>query len=287
MPLHAVRASGTILSGGAAGNYTADHALSDANLSLVANIGRVSGFFAENTAGSLLQMAADSIVFQTAANGIPVWDSQPTFLACNVATSGPVANGRDRSASFANGAWIYFYFIKNISTGTKATLCSPVRANPVLPAGYTHWCYATAIRAVGTNIMNEVYVRGARVHYMSSDPSSQRVLSAGRATTFTSVNCATWVPPEARGVIIDWNLNVVHATAGVLFVAYWRNGVVQPLGQPAVGAVSSGGAALGVNTREMPIQQDGFVQYRLSSVPSGIGGVSLDIAGYVTTNGDS
>jgi hypothetical protein len=62
-----------------------------------------------------------------------------------------------------------------------------------MPATYTHWAYAGAIRLDASNALISTYVRGSWVYYVSPT----EVLSAGAATVPTAIALAAALPPNA------------------------------------------------------------------------------------------
>lgn len=130
-------------------------------------------------------------------------------LTNNISTAGPAANGRDQAGAFSASSWIYLYIIYNGTT--TATLSSTVAppTGPTLPTGYTHWYFAAALRLNGSTQIVPCKLRGNWVTYNTGQTS----VSAGTATTATSVSVSAIVPPNA----LEYRLNIAQ-------MAYTGNG---------------------------------------------------------------
>jgi hypothetical protein len=90
---------------------------------------------------STVQLDANTVVFSagTVKNSVSV--------TLNIATAGPIANGRDQAANFTEG-WVNVFYIYNPTTDTVALIGnqSAAMGAPTMPAGYTEHCYATTFR---------------------------------------------------------------------------------------------------------------------------------------------
>jgi hypothetical protein len=161
------------------------------------NIGAygVRGLLGNNnlaTPNTQFDFTADAWILRSAAGQIVI-RTPVTSKTLNIANSGP--NGRDQSGAFAASNWIYVYGIDN---GVTQALIASLTAPPTGPsltlaAGYTHWNFLTALRINSSgNIVNS-RVRGPQVFF--STP--QNILTAGSATSATSVTISAFVPPKA------------------------------------------------------------------------------------------
>jgi hypothetical protein len=121
----------------------------------------------------------------------------------NIATAGPIVNGRDQSGAFSAASWVHFWWIYNGMT--IATLSSASATAPTLPSGYTSLGYIGAVRLNGSSQLVPSKLRGTTVYY----DAAQAALTNGSATTPTSVNVATLVPPNA----LTFTINIVRMNA--------------------------------------------------------------------------
>lgn len=90
----------------------------------------------------------------------------------DIATAGPIVNGRDQAAAFANNSLVHIY---RITDGVNIANCiaslsppfagppvpaevtrnmSTILLGPTLPAGYTHWNYAGCVLMNGANLFD-------------------------------------------------------------------------------------------------------------------------------------
>lgn len=160
---------------------------------------RVKGLTGSNNSGTpntQYDFAADAVVLADTATSLGLVTRLNTgTLTNNVSTAGPAAGGRDQAGAFSASSWIHFYFIWNGSTLSTVSSTVAPPTGPTLPTGYTHWAYITVIRFNASSQLMATKVRGAGVFY--NDNNSQVLLSAGTATTETSISTSTYVPPNA------------------------------------------------------------------------------------------
>lgn len=244
-----------------------------------------------NTATPLTKydLTADSVVVR-AATGLLAQLSAPGLLTCNLGLAGPAANGRDQVAAFGVNTWVYLYYIWNAATLTLSTLASTLTpanfTGATLPAGYTHWAFATALRWNAVSNIIPANTRGCVVEY-DSDPSVIRALTSGGATVFTAVSLVNFVPPIAARGLVNWYLSINSSTVGTFVCTY------RPTGSNKNGiAIASvviqvaGTTAETLNTVEHAFGASQSVDYKLGGIPT-TGGVYLDVLGYIVPNGDS
>jgi hypothetical protein len=123
----------------------------------------------------------------------------PSNVTVDIATAGPVANGRDQSGAFSNDSWVHFYWIWNGTTLAGIASAAAPPTGPTLPSGYTHWCYEGSARVDGSGNIVKMYHRGNRATY----EAARSALAAGTATSETAVSLAALAPPNALEIILD------------------------------------------------------------------------------------
>lgn len=211
----------------------------------------------------------------------------PATLVCAFGTFG--ANGRDQAGAFAVSRWIYIYYIWNGTTlASLASLAAP-SVGPTLPAGYTHYCFATSCRWNASSNIVRQRSQGCTVWYELDEAGS--VLSAGAATSFTAVDLTSFVPPIAILATLEGYFSAVHNGAGSAINAF-----VRPNGSVLVGnaniittavyqVATIASTALGYVAT--PVSSGQQIDYKLSGAPSVSGGLYLDVHSYTVPNGDS
>jgi hypothetical protein len=127
-------------------------------------------------------------------------------LTVDMAVSG--ANGLDTGAE-ASSTWYYGWVVAK-EDGTVAGLSSVSSSAPTLPAGYTYKALATAVRNDGSSNFIKYRQFGNSAHFEVRNS----VLSAGTATTETSVTISSFVPPIAEELFGDIATTVVANAAG-------------------------------------------------------------------------
>lgn len=146
-----------------------------------------------------MDFSADMVVLWNPSNNDTAIKINTGTVSNDTSVSGPTANGRDQSGAFSDNSWVHFYFIWNGSTLATISSVNAPSSGPVLPTGYTHWCYIGAIRK-STFIVN-TYIRGNR--FFLEGPI--QVLTGGTATSSTSVSVSAAVPPNAY----EYDLEVI------------------------------------------------------------------------------
>lgn len=150
-------------------------------------------------------LKADAVVLRDATGGTVVRTSTGVLTNdISLTQTASQANGRDVQSAFASNAWVYLYFI--LGDGQPlATLASaaPPPTGPVLPAGYTHWAYATTVRTDGQAFRNTI-TRGNRAALREQII----VVNASTASTENTVSTAGHVPPHALSVMLQAHLRV-------------------------------------------------------------------------------
>jgi len=166
-------------------------------------------FTATNTT---LTLSANAVKVMSAAYDTVLIGS-PTNVTNNIGTAGPAANGRDQAAAFSSNNWIHFYWIWNGTT--LASLSSLSATAPTLPSGYTHKCYAGAVR-YRTSALDYIFIRGSMVYYRERQP----IAVAVGATTETTLSISTYVPPNATVFLVNSNLRIATTAGGAGGMAF-------------------------------------------------------------------
>jgi len=219
--------------------------------------------------------SADIIEFYNPTNNaIEYIKESQGSLTLDSAVAGPAANGRDQSGAFSSSQWLHVYYIRSGDTIASILSDAAPPTGPELPSGYTSWAYAFPIRWDGSSNFVDSYARGNVVGYASSISE----LSGGSQTTFTSVDLATSVPPQA--VCPFWwgyfgnNNNADTAITIDLSI----NGT-NSIGQLALDGASGNLRIFGLTGPIPNIAQT--VYYKVSD---GLGG-TLHVSGYAVANG--
>ena len=209
-------------------------------------------------------------------------------LTCDLGLAGPAANGRDIAGAFGASSWIHIYFILK-TDGTIASIASLTAppTGPVLPTGYTHWAYATALRWNASSNIIPMRTQGSQTWYDLNSGGVNRVLSAGVATTMTAVSISGFVPPNANQLLLNIFLNYVHNATTEFDVFIRPTGAVTTgiLGASAITFVVSVTAST-LNTLWTFLNASSSIDYRISVVPSTSGGVTIDVLGFIIPNGE-
>jgi len=143
--------------------------------------------------GSVTQLtiSATSVVMKNAAGVRAKFDNIST--TANITTSG--AGGLD-TGSEASSTWYYIWAIGK-TDGTKSAVLSTSSSAPTLPSGYTYYGLLGAVYNNSSGDLVNFKQVGNKVMCAIQSP-----LSAGTATTYTSVSLAAYVPPIATSVDI-------------------------------------------------------------------------------------
>ena len=249
---------------------------------------KVRGLVGAVNAGTPLtkyDISADAAVCRDTTGGTLVKVTTGT-LTCDLGLVGPAANGRDIAGAFGASSWIHIYFIMK-TDGTIASIASltaPV-TGPVLPTGYTHWAYATALRWNASSNIIPGRVQGNHFWYDLADGGVNRVLTNGVATTITAVACSGFIPPNAVTGTLITAFVLVH-TSFAFFEAYLR-----PTGASAAGEIYTSVNATTGNTTGARTYASIFmgtsqqIDYKLNAAPATSGGLSIDVVGFDMPNG--
>jgi hypothetical protein len=162
-------------------------------------MGRVRGLTGINNTGTpntKFDMAAHGVEFIKPGDQTTGFTKlNASTLTNDVAAAGPAAGGRDQAGAFSASSWIYFYYIAK-DDGTVSTVSSAVgpATGPTLPATYTKWAFACAVRFNASSQLLPTKVHGAWATFTGT---LSTLVNAGTATTPTSVNTSTSCPPDA------------------------------------------------------------------------------------------
>jgi hypothetical protein len=130
-------------------------------------------------------MFADVIVLRNSTGATVVRYNAPT-TTCDLGLAGSAANGRDQSAAFSINSWIHLYWVWNGTTlATLASTTLPTLfTGSTLPAGYTHWAYATTIRWNSSSNIIPGFPRGSKFFYDTDAVATTRALSGWNSNSF-------------------------------------------------------------------------------------------------------
>lgn len=231
-----------------------------------------------------LDLSADAVTLLNLTTGESVTRLNTGTLICDLSVAGSAANGRDQAGAFSANSWVHIYFIWNGQTlATLASLTAPP-TGPTLPTGYTHWAYATTIRWNGSSNIAPVYIRGSAVNY---DSAGVTLLSNGAATTMTTVDCSTAVPPNAVVGLFEFLVSCNHNAVAVFSVN------ARTFGSSSAGEVvcrvSQQVASIAIwagNSMPFPLGSQ-KLDYLISVAPAISGGAFVVANGYVIPNGDA
>lgn len=232
------------------------------------------------TTTTRVDLGADLISFINPTTGQTFVESAVAAIACDTATAGPTAGGRDQSAAFANGSQVNFFFIRK-DDGTKSLVGSLATATsgPVLPTGYTSWCYAsTVILSNGTVTMPLVIFRGCKVHFAARP----NLINNNAATTESGVSMGLFVPTNALTAFLNY-LTTDAAGAAGSYTSTVR--VVTGLDFFVCTTYLSGSAVNAGDSGSFEIPSVSATLFFLNSNANI--GLSLWLTGYTIPNGDS
>lgn len=230
-------------------------------------------------------ISADAVVLRNATGGTTTQYSVAA-ITCDLGLTGSAANGRDQSAAFTASSWVYVYFIWNGSTmATLSSLSAPPTA-PTLPSGYTHWCFATAIRWNASSNITPMFTRGNTCYYDVTEGGFNRVLSAGVSTVAATIGLTSLVPPSASSIGLNLTLSLIHNIASTSFIVQMKsndNSMYRrtiSLGTQVAGVICTDQNYTNINGSST--QQ---ISYSISAVPSGAGGLYIDVMDFSIPNG--
>ena len=233
-------------------------------------------------------LSADAVMLRNATGGVVTQYSVAT-LTCDLGLAGSAANGRDQAAVFGVSQWVYLYFIWNGSTiSTLASLSAPPTA-PTLPSGYTHWCFATALRWNASSNIVPGRVQGSTFWYDLADGGVNRVMSGGNATSMTAIGCAGFVPPNVVLGVFNANGSGADTTAPLIHSLYLRPTGASNAGQivTSTQTVTNLVAVLCFNTFHFPLGASQQIDYKFGIAYTNTSLLTIDVVGFTQPNGAS
>ncbi|BAU40037.1 hypothetical protein [Ralstonia phage RSP15] len=251
--------------------------------------GNVRNLYAYSNA-SIATFTADSVTLKD-INGNFTTVTPSGALNCDITTSGPVAGGRDSVTPFSSNVWVHFFFIWG-SGQSLGVIASPNRFTPTLPGAYTHWQYITSVKTISTTVLWPFNQHGSFVNINRYDGAA--VISNGKATVATDVDCSGYLPPginkaQFRFVLISDNNvdSTITAFAGPSG-AETNGGFLNPVAALSTFANSTSRVFSAFNNREV-VTSGQKLQYKLSVDPggSGVSGLKIVVEGYRVPNGDA
>jgi hypothetical protein len=163
-------------------------------------------------------ISADAVVAKD-STGSCIVKVNTGALTNDFGLAGITANGRDQVSAFSASSWVHLYFIMKVD-GTIATISSLTAppTGPTLPTGYTYWAYAGTLRWNSSSNIVAAYFRGNLVTYRQVIA----VLTGGTATTETSINLSTVVPPNALNINLQGRVLASDASGPTINVVEFR-----------------------------------------------------------------
>jgi hypothetical protein len=164
----------------------------------------VRGLVAVNNAGapaSQMDITWDEVIVQD-ANGrtVNVGGSGGTItLDINDSQSGPEANKRDGTGTFAASATINVFAIYNGTTKAVIASTASRTTGPALPTGYDYWAYLTTFVLDGSSQFYTVYCYGDKVFYQAK----KQIASSLANTSRTAITVTAYVPTSAKEFAIS------------------------------------------------------------------------------------
>lgn len=230
-------------------------------------------------------LSADKVVLQGVGGRPSMVVSNTAVLTCDLGLAGPAANGRDVAAPFAANSWINLFFIWNGATLATIASTASHTQGPVLPAGYTHWCYAATIRFGPSSSILACLYRGKMALY----DGQTRVLAGGNTTVFAAVSCAAVVPPIALLARLTFQVDGDIGAAGNYGAVVHR-----PTGSTSANGLSgatyrqqvAGAQGTALATVDAVLGASQQIDYRVTGAFAS-GGAYIDVSGFTVPNGDS
>lgn len=248
-----------------------------------------------NAVASKYDLSCDIVTMRSAAAGSITQYAVP-LTTCDLTLAGITANGRDQVAAFGINSFVHLYFIWNgVSMATLASASAPPNGPSALPAGYTHWCYASCLRLDGAGNVVRMLTRGNRTWYdvFNTTGGITRILDSGQATVTTAVSAAVVVPPNASMANLRLELDYFSAnpSIGTRVAAYFR-----PTGSPAlmspmvaVLTVLNAQRHYGFTVIDFPLGTSQQIDYTLGDSAIGAmmtgGGLNITVQGFTLPNG--
>lgn len=198
--------------------------------------------------------------------------------------AGPTPNGRDQFAVIPVASFVHFYWIYNPSTDAIAGIVSLNPNAPILPAGYTHFVYATTVLKDGSGNLIRVRQRGSWVWFEDAQP----IMIGGLATTETFVNYTSIFPAEASNLMIESRItsNLTTVTGFDELRISFLSGTAASTG-PIILSSSIVEFAAAQMRITIPNIGLGGLYYQIVKTSTGAVGIGINGVGYQVSNGDS
>lgn len=259
---------------------------------LWASRGAITGLgFNTADGGHIVTLRAHVVQLMNAATHANTIRVNPASIAVNLNdntsgdNNGATPNGRDRKQTFEINTWVYVYWIFHSGSSLLRGVMSPNNAliGPNLPTGFDSWALAAAYRRSSTNIAGFVAMHTAGT--LALYAPAQSVLTGGTATSVTTVDLSTVVPPDA----VSSYLHITAASStGQNATVSIRNRTYGSIGGfPAVftlrgGMTGAGGPAM--NTVPVILVNDSQrIFYSLDVA----GFADIEVLGFIMPNGGS
>lgn len=209
----------------------------------------------------------------------------PGSLTVDVSVAGPAVNGRDQAGAFANPSWLHIYYIwDGVTIGLVASTTAPP-TGPTLPAGYTHWGYATTVYF--TTSLPDQYTVGGTVYAAMSGYTG---LTSASYVTMGSLSAL--VPPIATHALGLCRILGTSTGGGALDASL---SVVGKTGLPIVTVAEARLYLTGINTTAQvtgytpfvcPLITAQTVYYKLTATAGSSISAEMQITGYRVPNGE-
>lgn len=237
------------------------------------------------TVSNQYTVSADLAAFYNPSDGSTLTSSPLSAVTCNVSAQG--RNGRDQASALPDG-WVRVYATRS-SSSAPACLASvsPPPTGPALQGGDTHWAYLGTFQLASGNFTSwRMFGSWMRPEEFLN------ILSNGSATTETSVDISSFVPPEA----LEWealrSFNITTASSGpypgvfcyTLFMGYLPGKTHRSAFNCFNGLTPGVGQLSEPNDVRMPNQNQTF-WYKWELYQGSNQQFSVDLYGYKVPNG--
>jgi hypothetical protein len=213
------------------------------------------------------------------ASGSRVIINNQTTLTVDLALAGPIANGRDRVGDFTSG-FVNVFAIWGATPGL-AGIVSPnlPKDGPVLPSGYTHWCY-----------LNTLHIDASPNTYTPCSWSGNKCtynypflhITGGTPTTNATFVINSSIPPFSNMGLLEFTLAITGTPGTECRLIYGVTGVAGEFA-PVILIPQTAYGIQSVNTFWAFVGNQSLY-YRLSSVPTS-GGAYINVRGFEVPNG--
>lgn len=190
------------------------------------------GLVVKQASNSTVDIDATALLLRTAA-GVPL---RVTAVDLTVSIASAGANGLD-TGSEANSTWYHLWVISD--GAATAGLLSLSATAPTMPGGYTYKGYVGAVRNDGSGNLIAFFQRAS----MIGVSHTSLALTDGAATSFTTVDISSFVPPNAIAVLLQVFVQTSTGTAyAYLEVASAGSGTTGSYGQISTARINPSAA---------------------------------------------